>query len=431
METTARFPSTVIYWLLCFYVMLMCDVKADERSLLQVDMQLMPEDVSVSGSEYSKRLLTDISVLAGYSRITFALTSRHADIVSVVVRTPQNENDYYWVTPLIALPCNEGVQICSMSRSKNESSLRLIYAAMSKNTDQQDSAEALSLVATNYKISEAFQKNKQVFDSRSVKGETTFEFGIVGIGVDLNADMSDLWVISDLVPLFSELTERGELKGIAADFVKDVLDDVGMSSTILFAPWLRIAKEAESKPNVLVFSIVMTPERDSIFHWISPISRNLHGIFGAQGEQYDTIHAIPKDKYVGVLTNDYRYEVAKNAKLRVNSYNSWQEVVSALLEGEVDFVFASQGAIDFGCSGTEQQCKAIKLAAPYRVTSAYLALSKQDTSLLVVERLKLASAKIKQDTAFKRKLEEWSRSVYSQHHVVHHIEDGVVHLWEK
>jgi polar amino acid transport system substrate-binding protein len=429
METTTRFPSTLVYLLVCFYVMLTCDVKADERPLLQVDMQLMPEDLPASGSEYSKQLLTDISVLAGYSRITFTPGSSNADVISVVIRTPQNENDYYWVTPLIALPCDDDVQTCSMS--EEALSMRLLYAAMSKSTDQQDSAEALSLVATNYKISEAFKKNKQAFDTRSVKDGATFKFGILGFGVELNADMSDLWVISDLVPLFSELTERGELKGIAADFVKDVLDDVGMSSTILFAPWLRIAKEAESKPNVLVFSIVMTPKRDSIFHWISPISRNLHGIFGIGGERYDNIHAIPKDKYVGVLTNDYRYEVAKNAKLRVNSYNSWQEVVSALLEGEVDFIFASQGAIDFGCSSTEKQCKAVKLVAPYRATSAYLALSKQDTSLLVVERLKLASAKIKQDTAFKRKLKEWSRSVYSQHQVVHHIEDGVVHLWEK
>ncbi|WP_421132710.1 substrate-binding periplasmic protein [Alteromonas sp. A079] len=431
MEITRRFPSSLVYLLLCFYVTLSCDVKADERPPLSVNMQVMSAELPVSGSEYSKRILTDIAALAGYSDITFNMTSSTADVVSVVVRTPQNENDYYWITPLIALPCDDDVQTCSMSPSKDGLSMRLLYAAMSKNTDLQDSAEALSQVATTYKMSEAFKENKQSFDARSVKESVTFKFGILGLGVNLNADMSDLWVISDLVPLFSELTERGELKGIAADFVKDLLDDVGMSSTILFAPWLRIAKEAENKPNVLVFSIVKTPERDQIFHWISPISRNLHGIFGINGARYDDINAIEKDKYIGVLTNDYRYEAAKNAKLRVNSYNSWQEVVSALLDGEVDFIFASQGAIDFGCSGTEKQCKAVKLVAPYRTTTAYLALSKQDTSLLVVERLKLASAKIKQDTAFKQKLEEWSRSVYSQHQVVHHIEDGVVHLWEK
>ena len=58
-----------------------------------------------------------------------------------------------------------------------------------------------------------------------------------------------------------------------------------------------------------------------------------------------------------------------------------------------------------------------------------LALSKKDTCVLVLEKLKLAAAGVKMSDKFNEQLSSWSDMVSQEYGIAHHTEHGVVHLW--
>jgi polar amino acid transport system substrate-binding protein len=247
---------------------------------------------------------------------------------------------------------------------------------------------------------------------------------------ELHTNTDNLWVIADVVPLFSEVGERGRIEGIAADLVSDILDEMALDQTILSAPWARIAKEAMTKSNVLVFSVIRTDERENVFHWVTPVSRNLHGLYGIDKPYFPLFEDVPKTYRVGTLLEDYRYQIAIEHGFKVKAYDSWQALADALINNEIDTIFGSQGAIDLGCNPKQFKCETITLSSKYDISTAYLALSKKDTCVLALEKLKLAAAGVKMSDKFNEQLSSWSDMVSEEYGIAHHTKNGVVHLWK-
>jgi polar amino acid transport system substrate-binding protein len=360
----------------------------------------------------------------------FKYEPREPQVLFNLIRDDENEQDYYWVSPLLAFECGGGIP-CTPNAGGKSASIAVSYIAVDKTKMSFEYAERLTELVGQYKNTSYFstqaQEMKHALKTSFSLAELTL--GIISLTGRLNADADDLWIIADIVPLFSERGERGELKGIAADMVKDVLDKMALPQEILSAPWERIAKESMSKSNVLVFSIIRTDERDEVFHWITPVSRNMHGLYGINKPYFDSFDNVPRTFRVGTLLEDYRYDVAISKGFKVKAYDSWQALVDALINNEIDTIFGSQGAIDFGCNPKQFKCETITLSSKYDISTAYLALSKKDTCVLVLEKLKLAAAGVKMSDKFNEQLSSWSDMVSQEYGIAHHTEHGVVHLW--
>ena len=67
-----------------------------------------------------------------------------------------------------------------------------------------------------------------------------------------------------------------------------------------------------------------------------------------------------------------------------------EALVDALINNEIDTIFGSQGAIDFGCNPKQFKCETITLSSKYDISTAYLALSKKDTCVLVFREAKVS-----------------------------------------
>lgn len=353
-----------------------------------------------------------------------------ADVLINLIRDEKNEDSYYWITPLFAFECGDKIS-CTPNAGSQTTTIAVSYIALSKSEGVANIAERLSELTAQYKGSDDFIVLADAMrdELKPLFPKTVLTFGTLSLAGELHANTDNLWVIADNVPLFSEVGERGKLTGIAADLVRDILDEVTLKQDILSAPWERIAKEAMTKSNVLVFSVIRTNERDSVFHWITPISRNLHGLYGIDKPYFNSIVDVPKSYRVGTLLEDYRYKVAVEQGFEVQAYDSWQTLVSALINNEIDTIFGSQGAIDFGCNPNQFKCETITLISKYNISTAYLALSKKDTCVLVLEKLKLAAADVKMSDKFNEQLISWSDMVSQEYGIAHHTEHGVVHLW--
>lgn len=432
METRKGFPSLIVL-IACLSALWINSARAqvlfqsDTHDLQNVFSQPLRESID----EYARMVLEN------------ALSSEQTELLPMsdeeqasprlylnLIRTADNEREYYWISPLFAFECGETVP-CTPNAGNQLKEVAVSYIAIDKNSTSFQFAERVSEKISEYKNSEGFHLlANNVKSTLSVSfSEIELAYGLVSLVGQLDADASNLWVIADVVPLFSEKGERGKLKGIAADLVNSVLKEISSPQDILSAPWKRIAKEAMSKSNVLVFAVIRTEERDDVFHWITPVSRNLHGLFGINKPHFKSFDDVPRTFRVGTLLEDYRYNVALENGFKVSAYHSWNELVEALFNNEIDTIFGSQGAIDFGCNPNEFKCETITLSSKYDISTAYLALSKKDTCVLVLEKLKLAAADVKMSDEFNERLSSWSDMVSQEYGIAHHTEHGVVHLW--
>lgn len=78
-------------------------------------------------------------------------------------------------------------------------------------------------------------------------------------------------VVTSEFPPF-QYTENNKIVGLTTEIVEAVIKDAGYSSEMKIYPWPRTYKMGLKEPNVLIFSIVRTPEREKLFKWIGVIA---------------------------------------------------------------------------------------------------------------------------------------------------------------
>lgn len=89
------------------------------------------------------------------------------------------------------------------------------------------------------------------------------------ITFDLNAETLRV-VTSDFPPF--QMLRGNKVSGITTEIVEAVINNAGFKSDIKMYPWPRAYKMGLREPNVLIYSIVRTPEREKLFKWIGPIA---------------------------------------------------------------------------------------------------------------------------------------------------------------
>lgn len=79
-----------------------------------------------------------------------------------------------------------------------------------------------------------------------------------------------LRVVSSEFPPYSYSAGK-HAEGIAVDKVRHLLDSAGFAPTVEVYPWARAYEVALREPNVLIFLIARTPEREEQFHWLGTL----------------------------------------------------------------------------------------------------------------------------------------------------------------
>ncbi len=151
----------------------------------------------------------------------------------------------------------------------------------------------------------------------------------------------------DYYPPF-EYEENGETKGIGTDVVKAVLKEAGMEAKFTQYPFARAYKMVtEGKEPVFYYSLVRTPERESLVHWVGVVT-SAEQMIMARKDKNIRIEKIEdlKDKTVGTVIDDVidqylrKHEASLNLKLdRVADY---EPNVNKLMKGRFDMIGINQ-----------------------------------------------------------------------------------------
>lgn len=89
-----------------------------------------------------------------------------------------------------------------------------------------------------------------------------------GIHADLNA--AQVRVVTEEYPPYN-YTENGKVTGVFTELVEAILKTAGIDYSIAVYPWARSYQTALHDPNVLIYGIVRTKERENLFKWVDMI----------------------------------------------------------------------------------------------------------------------------------------------------------------
>ncbi|MDF2176744.1 transporter substrate-binding domain-containing protein [Aliiglaciecola sp. CAU 1673] len=222
------------------------------------------------------------------------------------------------------------------------------------------------------------------------------------------------------------------LTGYAVELTREIQQQAGSDVPIQMLPWEAVQERMQQEPNLLAFAVVRTPEREEQFHWITPITRNMHGLFTTQArsDRMDSLQQAGKLSSIGVQGEDFRERLLKQAGLsNVVSFDDWPQAVEALAKGEIEAIFYSAAGLDFHCHRMNLDCSQLSSIYVHEEVATYLVLSKGPDSESLAKQWQKAAQAYKASAAFQKLANAWLIHYQRQYHLPLHIADGTMNFW--
>lgn len=222
----------------------------------------------------------------------------------------------------------------------------------------------------------------------------------------VSAYAASIRVVTELSPPH-QTVEDGRVAGVSTQIVEATLQQAGLQSRIEVYPWARAFYIATSTPNVLIYNMARTTEREAEFHWIGPVATYRLGLVRLT-ERTDLNPNHLKDlgsAVIAVQRDDFSYhwlkqqgmKVGKELQLSADILESWR----LLLKGKVDYVIDDEAALTLMEKqfAQPQGITRFVLAIPQLEQKTYLAASK-DTDPELVKKLQQAHLQVQKTALY-------------------------------
>ena len=154
-------------------------------------------------------------------------------------------------------------------------------------------------------------------------------------------DGAELSFVTEEYPPLTFSDENGEVAGLAAELVRDIMGQQGITSDITIGPWSEAYNRATSEPNIVIFSINRTPEREELFNWVGPIAKS-STVFYARADAGVSVATLEDAKQLaGIGAVDEWYSTQNLAAAGFTNLvpaATPDEAISQLVAGAVDVV---------------------------------------------------------------------------------------------
>ncbi|WP_229160777.1 substrate-binding periplasmic protein [Fluctibacter halophilus] len=113
-----------------------------------------------------------------------------------------------------------------------------------------------------------------------------------------------------------QIAHQGRLvDGLSYQMMYDVLLEAGIEATFEVMPWARAFEEAQHAPNVLIFSIIRSPEREPLFEWIDVLFTERYHIYANQPPDALALNSLDQAK--GLIAAATRGSYEEEALLKL------------------------------------------------------------------------------------------------------------------
>lgn len=156
---------------------------------------------------------------------------------------------------------------------------------------------------------------------------------------DLNGPAALTYYTEDLPPY--NYLENGTLQGIAVDLLEAITEQMGEKvprGEVRLVPWTEGYEAARTQNATVLFTMARTPERETAFKWVGPISTDRYVLFAAR----DRAVAGPddlKNYRIGVITDDIAVQQLLDLgvdRSRLVQETNVSAIIAGLESGEID-----------------------------------------------------------------------------------------------
>jgi polar amino acid transport system substrate-binding protein len=205
----------------------------------------------------------------------------------------------------------------------------------------------------------------------------------------------------------------GTLSGFVVETVRELQKITGIRGNIEMVPWARGYHLASTYPDVMLFSMTRTKERDKLFYWVGPVNEaNFYFYAKAASKiKITSLEDAKKINKIGVYRNDVRDQMLTKAGFtNLVRSNDNVENINKLMQGRIDVYVSSNitmpgESLKAGITPTD--LKPLFLIAQ---AQTYIAVSK-GTDPELPKSLNKALDEMKMDGSFKKLFEKYYQNL--------------------
>lgn len=158
-------------------------------------------------------------------------------------------------------------------------------------------------------------------------------------------------VVLELSPPHQTL-ENGKVAGLATAVMDELLAKAALQPAYEIYPWARAFRIASTTPDVIIYNIARTPQRESQFEWIGEVTRYRFGFLklatrpDIQVERLADVQrylvGAQREDFVAAWLRDYARQPAQQLQLQPDVLETWR----LLVNGKIDLMVDDPNAID-------------------------------------------------------------------------------------
>lgn len=202
---------------------------------------------------------------------------------------------------------------------------------------------------------------------------------------------------TNLVPVLAELDSTGRPTGFAVDVARGIVRTAGLKADVVITPFARALHEVSTSAGTALPAIARTPERENLFHWITPV-------VASEVTLYVRAEHARADKPVtsiAVVRNDFRQALARQEGItNLVPVTTWRQALLAVQKGRVDGVLLSPSGFRAQCAQPDLRCDSLMATSSYLPFLTYLAVSRKPANAQLAERLTSAAERFKASPTF-------------------------------
>jgi polar amino acid transport system substrate-binding protein len=201
--------------------------------------------------------------------------------------------------------------------------------------------------------------------------------------------------------------ENGKVVGMATEVVEKTFQRAEIHDyKISLYPWARAYNIALTEPNVLIYLIVRTEEREPLFKWVGEVMRERYYFYKLR----DRADLMPKDLKaasklsIGVMRDDVRHQYLKKqgfSRLVISAQP--RENLTKLFNHQVDLIPLTEQEVQGNCDEAKLDCTKMEKALAINEidTALYMAFSAK-TPDATVDRARLAFQELQANGTVRR-----------------------------
>ncbi|MDA3838818.1 MAG: transporter substrate-binding domain-containing protein [Candidatus Delongbacteria bacterium] len=221
-------------------------------------------------------------------------------------------------------------------------------------------------------------------------------------------DTANLMILTEeYAPL--SFMENGKITGLSTEVVKELLNRIGTDNKIQMKTWEEGYKAVLTKPNVVLFSMAMTPERKDLLQWVGPIVSQDANLYAMKGSEIK-INAIEQAKEVekiATVTEYYTEQVMKKEGFaNLESCATEEIAVKKLLNGEVQLFSSSNTTMPALLEKVGATMDDVENVLTMSTDLLYVAFSK-GTSPDIIALWQKKLDEMKRDGTFRKIYKQW------------------------